>query len=197
MAHSIPSVWGSGKEGILFEEESNIWNLNANPGPVYIKIQEEGGTTMIRKLQRTNPSRTMGCNSSDCIACKHGRGRCGDCRKNNVGYELICDQCGGENVCYVGETGQNVYTRGLKHISNYKGKVRYSPLWKHAQIKHEGSLDLSYSMKVVKCIRDPLTRQVNEAVRITHCKATTQLNSKTEWHGPATVRLVAEGGGWG
>ena len=129
------------------------------------------------------------------IACKHGRGRGGDCRKNNVGYELICDQCGGENVCYVGET--ECYTRALKHISNYKGKVRYSPLWKHAQIKHEGSLDLSYSMKVVKCIRDPLTRQVNEAVRITHCKATTQLNSKTEWHGPATVRLVAEGGGWG
>ena len=52
-------------------------------------------------------------------------------------------------------------------------------------------------MKVVKYFREPLTRQVNEAVRISKCEAATQLNSKTEWHGPATVRLVAEGGGWG
>ena len=50
-------------------------------------------------------------------------------------------------------------------------------------------------MKVVKSFRDPLTRQINEAVRITNCTAGTQLNSKTEWHGPATIRLVAEGGG--
>ena len=56
---------------------------------------------------------------------------------------------------------------------------------------------VSFSMNVVKSFRDPLTRQINEAVRIFNCSATTQLNSKTEWHGPATVRLVAEGGGWG
>ena len=113
------------------------------------------------------------------------------------GYELACDMCGGQNVCYVGESGQNVYTRGLKHMANYRGKHADSPLWKHAQLKHNGSLTVSFSMKIVKCFRDPLTRQINEAVRITNCTAETQLNSKTEWHGPATVRLVAEGGGWG
>ena len=171
--------------------------VNANPGPVRIKIQEDGGITMKRKLQKTNPGRTVGCDSSDCLACKNGKGKGGDCRRNSVGYELVCDLCGGENVCYVGETGQNVYTRGLKHMSNYKGKHSDSPLWKHAQVKHENSLNLSFSMKVTKCFRDPLTRQVNESVRINNCAATTQLNSKTEWHGPATVRLVAEGGGWG
>ena len=32
---------------------------------------------------------------------------------------------------------------------------------------------------------------------IQSCSVRTQLNSKSEWHGPATVRLVAEGGGWG
>ena len=56
---------------------------------------------------------------------------------------------------------------------------------------------LYFSMEVKKYFTEPLTRQVNEAVRISTCKATTQLNSKTEWHGPATVRLVPEGGGWG
>ena len=113
-----------------------------------------------------------------------------------MGYALTCDLCGYERVCYDGETGQNVYTRGLKHMANYRGKVADSPLWKHAQLMHNGSLELSFSMKVVKSFKDPLTRQVNEAVRIANCEAEFQLNSKTEWHGPATVRLVAEGGAW-
>ena len=60
-----------------------------------------------------------------------------------------------------------------------------------------GDCVASFSMKAVKSFRDLLKCQINEAVRIKNCNATTQLNSKTEWHGPATVRLVAEGGGWG
>ena len=52
---------------------------------------------------------------------------------------------------------------------------------------------LNFSIKVVESVRDPLACQINEAVRISNCTSETQLNSKTEWHGPATVRLVAEG----
>ena len=171
--------------------------VEENPGPVKVKIQEQGGVPVKTKIQRNNPGRTKGCDSKDCLTCKHGRGKGGDCRRNGVGHELACDLCGEKNVCYVGETGQNAYTRGLKHTANYKGKLSDSPLWKHAQMTHSGSLDVSYSMKVVRYFKEPLTRQVNEAVRIANCGATSQLNSKTEWHGPATVRLVAEGGGWG
>ena len=170
--------------------------VDRNPGPVKIKIQEQGGVKVKNKLQRNNPNRTKGCVSTDCMACRTGRGEGGECRNNNVGYELVCDECGGENVCYVGETGQNIYTRGLKHMANYRGKLEDSPLWKHAQLQHNRSLTVSFSMKVVKSFADPLTRQVNESVRINNCKAKHQLNSKSEWHGPATIRLVAEGGGW-
>ena len=63
-------------------------------------------------------------------------------------------------------------------------------------MRHGGNMYFSFSMKVSKQFTDPLTRQVNEAVRIANCESATQLNSKTEWHGTATVRLVAEGGGW-
>ena len=170
--------------------------IDRNPGPVKIKIAEEGGTTMKTKYQKSNPSRTKVCVSPDCLACKNGRGEGGECRKNNVGYELICDECGRDTACYVGETGQNVYTRGLKHISNYRVKQTDSPLWKHAQMMHGSRTDVSFSMKVKKTFSDPLSRQVNESVRINNCDTKYQLNSKTEWHGPATVRLVAEGGGW-
>ena len=171
--------------------------VDSNLGPVKIKIMEQGGRQVKRILQRNNPGRTKGCDSADCLACSGGgRGKGGECRRNSVGYELTCDLCGGEKVCYVGETGQNVYTRGQKHMANYRGKTNDSPLWKHSKHKHGGSLNLNFSMKVKKCFSDPLTRQVNESVRINRCEAEEQLNSKTEWHGPATVRLVAEGGGW-
>ena len=58
-------------------------------------------------------------------------------------------------------------------------------------------MDVNDKLKIMLCFMDPLTRKVNEAVRIANCESTTQLNSKAEWHGSATVRLVAEGGGWG
>ena len=181
--------------GELAEQLQEV--LKKNPGPVKIKIQEQGGTKVKNMLQKPNPTKTRGCESDDCIACKNGRGLGGECRRNNVGYVLSCDECGADEVAYVGETGQNVYTRGLRHMASYRGKHQDSPMWKHAQLVHGGSTTVSYSMKVVRSFKDPLTRQINEAVRISNCTATTQLNSKTEWHGPATVRLVAEGGGYG
>ena len=168
--------------------------VDSNQGPVKIKIQENGGKAVKSILQNKNPNKQKGCSSTDCLACKNGRGKGGQCRKNSVGYILVCDICGGDEVCYVGETGQNIYTRGLKHTADYRTKHRDSSLWKHAQSAHGGSVDVSFSMKVVDYFRDPLSRQVNEAVRINRCEAGTQLNSKSEWHGPATVRLVAEGG---
>jgi hypothetical protein len=167
-----------------------------NPGQVKIKVQEQGGIQVKSRLQSTNTNRMKGCTSNDCLVCKQGRGKGGECRRNNIGYILYCDVCGADNVCYVGETGQNAYTRGLKHMVNYRGDQSDSPLWKHAQMSHGGSLDVSYSMKIEGCLRYPLTRQVNKALRVANCMSATQLNSKAEWHGPATVRLVAEGGGW-
>jgi hypothetical protein len=52
--------------------------INENPGPVKIKIQEQGGIQVKTRLQKTNPGRTKGCKSEDCLACKHGRGKGGE-----------------------------------------------------------------------------------------------------------------------
>ena len=46
-----------------------------NPGPVKIKIMEKGGTQVKHIIQKNNPNKTKGCNSLDCLACKHGRGK--------------------------------------------------------------------------------------------------------------------------
>ena len=32
-----------------------------------------------------------------------GGARGGECKKNNVGYKMICDLCGGKNLCYEGK----------------------------------------------------------------------------------------------
>ena len=81
-------------------------------------------------------------------------------------------------LCYVGENGHNAYTLGLKHLAHYRGKHADSPLWKHAQMAHGGSLEVSYYMKVAKYLFDPFTCQVNKAVRIAKYGSNTQLNSK-------------------
>ena len=129
-----------------------------------------------------------------CLPCKEGRGQGGDCRKSNIGYEMGCNNCSevDKSVVYHGETSQNAYVRGLKHQENYKYKIKSSPLFKHAQIYHQGETDVKYSMKVKTKFSDTLTRQVNEGVRIARCQAEVSLNSKSEWHGPATVRLVVD-----
>ena len=86
--------------GVLAKEYQQV--VDSNPGPVKIKFMEEGGKTAKSMVQNTNPTKTKGCIAPDCLACKHGRGKGGECHRNNVGYNLTCDLCGGDNVCYVG-----------------------------------------------------------------------------------------------
>ena len=80
----------------------------------------------------------------------------------------------------------------MKHQEDYKYKHKSSSLYKHAQSDHESRLDVKYCMKVKSKFKDTLTRQVNEGVRINRSQAEVSLNSKSEWHGPATVRLVVD-----
>ena len=87
--------------------------INDNPGPVKIKIQEQGGIQVKTRLQKTNPGRTKGCNSEDCLACKHGRGKGGECRRNNVGYTLICDLCGGRMYAMLGRLDWTLEDKNL------------------------------------------------------------------------------------
>ena len=142
-------------------------------------------------LVKPNPSQKLGCDESNCLPCRNGKGKGGDCRKTNVGYEMECCECS-KSVVYHGETSQSCYVRGLKHIKDYKYKDKSSSLYKHAQIDHEARMNVNYSMTVKTKFKDTLSRQVNEAVRISRCESDVSLNSKSEWHGPAIVRLIID-----
>ena len=83
---------------------------------VRFKVIETGGKTVKHQLQSSNPTATKGCTDDSCIACRHGKGRGGNCHRNNITYEVECLLCqqeeGRERSTYVGESPRNVYTRG-------------------------------------------------------------------------------------
>ena len=176
-------------------ELAELWRkeIEKANSPFKIKIVEEGGNTLKSEVQKSNPRKKLGCTASNCLVCATSRGEGGDCRRPNVGYEVRCNECT-QNIVYIGETSKSGYLRGLDHLKNYRGRTSDSPLWKHAVSDHQGRLDVKFSKKIVKMFRDPLTRQCNEAVRIKNSDADVLLNGKSEWHGPAIVRLQAEGG---
>ena len=64
-----------------------------------------------------------------------------------------------------------MYTRGLKHMANYQGKQKDSLLWRHAQMEHDGSLKVNFSMKVVKAFTDPLREasKIKNRLNLGHC----------------------------
>ena len=72
---------------------------------INFKIMEVGGKTVKRILQRSNPTATPGCDDVDCIACKVERGKGGNCRRNNINYEIGCQSCPEEKrPVYIRET---------------------------------------------------------------------------------------------
>ena len=162
-------------------------------GPIKVKIVEEGGKTLKSVVQKSNPKKVIGCEAINCIVCINGRGEGGDCRRMNVGYQISCQECP-KSVVYIGETSKSGYLRGVDHLRNYKSKKNDCPLWRHAAQDHDNRLDVKFAKKIVRLFRDPLTRQCNESVRMQRCSADVLLNSKSEWHGPATVTLQAECG---
>ena len=71
-----------------------------------------------------------------------------------------------------------------------KGNVD-SAMYKHKQNEHEGE-EMKYRMEITKRFRDPLTRQANEAVRISGRNKNEILNSKNEFNHPPIARISVE-----
>ena len=66
-----------------------------------------------------------------------------------------------------------------------------SALYKHKQNEHGGE-EIRVSMEITKQFRDPLTRQADEAVRISSRAKVEILNSKNEFNHPPLARITVE-----
>ena len=83
-----------------------------------------------------------------------------------------------------------MYSRGREHQKKLERKDPNSFMYKHQLEKH-GSDPVEFKMNVVRSFRDPLSRQVTEAVLIKNHRGEL-LNSKAEFHQPSIVRVRTE-----
>ena len=142
----------------------------------------------MKLLQRYNPTSKPGCTKVDCLACKQGRGKGGNCHRANVNYKIECHLCPKERrYSYVGETSRNLYTRAAEHMNDCEKEGSF--MKKHMNEHHEG-MEGKFVAQVTNSNQDCMTRQVREGVLIR--KQAYCLNTKAEWFQPALYRVRSE-----
>ena len=78
-----------------------------------------------------------------------------------------------------------------------KKKAEDNAFYKHWHNLHETPCENesarleNFEIRVEKSFRDPMSRQINEMVRITNFHGTL-LNSKSEWNAPQIIRIIAQ-----
>ena len=86
---------------------------------------------------------------------------------------------------YAGETGKNLYMRGVDYVQDVAKKRTNKPLWKHILEKHGGIMEVPifshFKMTVTQFFSKPQRRKGNEGVRILHLNADTRMNSCDEF----------------
>ena len=144
---------------------------------------------MTRDL-KSNPLRVGGCGRDNCMVCSVG-GK-GDCSRSGAGYKISCLECPKTKISaeYEGETARNPYSRGLEHARDLENESEKSPLWKHCSIQH-GGRKVAFRMDALRSFKYPMVRQVNEGARVRLTKADICMNSKSEFHQPGIVRVIA------
>ena len=145
-----------------------------------ISVAEIPGTSLKRRLQRSDPFREKKCGDSGCMVCEEGDG--GRCRVNGITYEITCKVC---KDTYIGETARNAYTRGNEHKASISATLhpdRPKPTLRHpADLKHAADANPpSFEMRVTGVFGgDALKRQISEAVMIRNSES--QMNRQDEW----------------
>ena len=165
-----------------------------------IKIEEKGGLKMKDILCSKNPFKKSKCVQKSCPLCTKSafiETSSEDvkipCNTNNVGYRWHCITCKERNIVkvYEGETGRSARTRGAEHLKELEKEKEKSVLFKHKMSDHKNE-NVKFKMEITKKFHDALTRQANEAVRISCRPDQELLNSKAEFNHPPLARVVVE-----
>ena len=120
----------------------------------------------------------------ECLTCSSSG--TGSCRARGINYSIFCCKCE-EDIdegVYHGQTSRNAFLRGAEHIDEFNKKVDKSVLWKHCRNKHNGQTEgIDFRMNVVGVYhRDPMKRQIAEAVRIQETSPDELMNDKSEYN---------------
>ena len=144
-----------------------------------IRVVERAGRSLKSQLQKSNPFRKDDCGREACFICRSG-GK-GNCMKESVTYRIECKgDCERKNV-YKGESSNSGYTRGQQHQYTLSNRYETSQLWKHCIEEHQGQPQ-QFMMHQEKAFRkDPLLRQITEAVNIRNTPEDMLMNGRNEW----------------
>ena len=174
------------------EEEVNRFSKDR------VKFLEDGGVRLKDLLIEKDPFPTSKCDrkrGKKCFLCDSEvtENPKFACNSKGVGYQMVCDtcECRGKTRVYEGETGRSARIRGDEHLAALKKQKNYSVLFKHKENEHKNE-EMRISMRITKRFKDPLSRQGNEAVRISSRNKTDLLNSKSEFHHPPITRVTVE-----
>ena len=185
------------KGGLLAKElRRREYELNKN-SKYRIKIVEDGGVKLKDFLVQKDPFPTLKCERKKCIICQSEESETlkFSCNSNNVGYKIECDTCSerGKFRVYEGESSRSARLRGGEHLADFENKRPKSVLLKHKLNEHQHE-EMKFKMKITKKFKDPLTRQANEAIRISYRneKNGELLNSKSEFNHPPISRVIVE-----
>jgi hypothetical protein len=153
-----------------------------------MKIVEKSGTQLKRILQTSNPFRKEQCSDADkCFVCTSGEKK--NCRKTEIKYHINCDDEACKEHVYHGESSRNGFTRGNEQFTAFKKHEEGSNMWKHCVLKHGGE-ETTFKMKIDRTFRkDPMLRQITEAIEINDTPEEYRMNSKAEWHLPKVPRV--------
>ena len=104
---------------------------------------------------------------------------------------MECLQNDGKVSLYHGETSRTLYTRTKEHLQRGSGhnEDTSQALIKHNLIFHPNK-EPNFDIKTTGFFKDPLTRQINEGVRINNSTADHLMNSKAEFRQGEVARTV-------
>ena len=136
-----------------------------------------------------NPFKLQQCGRAKCPLTTHGEDCWDRCRSEGVVYRAVCQICNQEQQgldvehSYEGETSRTLFTRSIQHLDDYRKAAKddaqkepgedpgSSWMWDHVRDMHGGSINhqnpgLDFKFSLVSTHRDPLERQIKEAIRI-------------------------------
>ena len=155
-----------------------------------VRVVEKGGRQLKSILQRSDVEPQQCCMDGECPVCLTSPK--GLCQMESVGYRIWCKACEevGVEARMDGETGRTARLRCKEHMKALRSETESSNLREHCDLMH-GGVQVEFGCEVVSRFPgDPLSRQIEEAVRIDHQRGIS-LNDKAEFVRPASVRMTA------
>ena len=196
-----PTSWYRPADSVIFvpatpqaklaKEIQKVVTEEASRIGMTVKVVESGGTSMRQHLVRLD---LTGCiYSEDCVLCKSGAPGASH-TWNGVHYSGVCLLCENNGIVakYDGESGRNGYNRTKQHLVDISNKETKNAFAKHLHLHHPDNVGdtNAFRFKSEQTFKKCLERQVKEGMAIHYSNADIIMNSKSEYHQPATTRVV-------